>query len=585
MDPAVAERLAARTQDELTILHFNDVYEIEERAQEPVGGAARFASVVRRYERGCQVHAQDGAPQPLVLFSGDCFHPSMMSTVMGGEQMVPVLNALNVRAAVIGNHDLDRGVAHLEDLMRECSFPWLISNVREKKKARALANGLESLVVHWGTWEIGVLGIVENDWLCTLGQVDVEDLAFEDPIACVRRLAPEMRATHRLDLVIALTHMRENNDVAFAKQASAEGLVDLVLGGHDHHYVVRKVDDVYVCKSGTDFRDLTAIKVVREDARVCVVETAHEQITSDVPVDGSMQQIVDSYSAKIRAEVQKEIGFIDVDMDARFSEIRTAETNAGNFVMDILRFGVYPVADIAFVNAGTLRADVVFPRGPFRITDLLRLLPMLDETVVVEMPGFAVVEAMENSVSKYPSLEGRFAQVSGMRFEFDPEKPPGARVVPGSVFVGDEPLREDAMYRVITKQYMMENKDGYSFSKHSKVLVDSECAPMLPTLMRNYFKLVEVANAIASMRANKRDNVRNALLAWRDKAALSAQGGGGNGIDNDDDSDDESDTDGTSIKLKRYSSCRMTQNKYTIAPQLEGRIVNIRAPKRKVINP
>ena len=31
------------------ILHFNDVYEIEARAREPVGGAARFASLLKRY--------------------------------------------------------------------------------------------------------------------------------------------------------------------------------------------------------------------------------------------------------------------------------------------------------------------------------------------------------------------------------------------------------------------------------------------------------------------------------------------------------------------------------------------------------
>lgn len=52
----------------LTILHYNDVYNIESMAEtEPIGGAARFATAIKSY-----AHLN-----PLVLFSGDAFSPSM----------------------------------------------------------------------------------------------------------------------------------------------------------------------------------------------------------------------------------------------------------------------------------------------------------------------------------------------------------------------------------------------------------------------------------------------------------------------------------------------------------------------------
>jgi len=51
----------------LTIIHFNDVYNIESRSQEPVGGAARFMTAV----------SQLASSNPLVLFSGDAFNPSI----------------------------------------------------------------------------------------------------------------------------------------------------------------------------------------------------------------------------------------------------------------------------------------------------------------------------------------------------------------------------------------------------------------------------------------------------------------------------------------------------------------------------
>ena len=52
-------------------------------------------------------------------------------------------------------------------------------------------------------------------------------------------------------------------------------------------------------------------------------------------------------------------------------------------------------------------------------------------------------------------------QVAGLRFEFDPSKPAHARMVPGSVLVAGAPLEEAKLYRLATKLYLAEGKDGY----------------------------------------------------------------------------------------------------------------------------
>lgn len=54
-------------QNDLVILHFNDVYNLEPQKEEPVGGAARFVSCVKSYQ----------SLNPLVLFSGDVLNPSL----------------------------------------------------------------------------------------------------------------------------------------------------------------------------------------------------------------------------------------------------------------------------------------------------------------------------------------------------------------------------------------------------------------------------------------------------------------------------------------------------------------------------
>jgi hypothetical protein len=53
--------------DKITLIHFNDVYNVESREVEPVGGAARFVTAINDF-----AHLN-----PLVLFSGDIFAPSI----------------------------------------------------------------------------------------------------------------------------------------------------------------------------------------------------------------------------------------------------------------------------------------------------------------------------------------------------------------------------------------------------------------------------------------------------------------------------------------------------------------------------
>lgn len=59
----------------MSILHFNDVYKLDEYPDEPVGGIARFVSAVRSFDH----------LDPLILFSGDLFAPSVLSQFFEGE--------------------------------------------------------------------------------------------------------------------------------------------------------------------------------------------------------------------------------------------------------------------------------------------------------------------------------------------------------------------------------------------------------------------------------------------------------------------------------------------------------------------
>lgn len=71
---------------------------------------------------------------------------------------------------------------------------------------------------------------------------------------------PQLRA-QGADLVVCLSHMREPNDVKLAEQTA--GLIDVVLGGHDHYYGHRLVAGTHALRSGTDFKQLSYVEARR----------------------------------------------------------------------------------------------------------------------------------------------------------------------------------------------------------------------------------------------------------------------------------------------------------------------------------
>jgi len=103
--------------------------------------------------------------------------------------------------------------------------------------------------------------------------------------------------------------------------------------------------------------------------------------------------------------------------------------------------------------------------------DLMTVLPMLDSLVVLKVSGSQLIEALENGVSQYPKLEGRFPQISGLRFAFDPSKPSGSRIDPKFVKVGDEYIQPHQFYRLVTKEYISTGHDGYNVLATAEVLV------------------------------------------------------------------------------------------------------------------
>ncbi|XP_012556958.2 5'-nucleotidase [Hydra vulgaris] len=461
--------------DKLIILHFNDVYNIEPRDVEPVGGAARFVTKVKSFQN-----------EPLILFSGDCLNPSLMSSVTKGKQMIPVMNAIGVNAALYGNHDFDFGVDQLINFKRKTNFPWLISNVKDKITKTLLADGLRTVVAEWHGHKIGIIGLVEEEWLVTLSTVDPEDVEFIDFIDCAKSLVKELKEEENCTFIIALTHMRVPNDI---KLLESDVDINLVLGGHDHHYETKEHNGKVFVKSGTDFREFTEIVV--DFSHGIQISTKRHEITSDISENEEVKAECLKFMSVLGQKMEHELGVVNVELDGRFSTVRTKESNLGNFICDIMRAATQ--ADIALLNSGSLRSDALHPAGPFKMKDLFGILPMVDSLVVIKVSGEVLLKVLENSVSQYPKYEGRFLQVSGISFVFNPEMPAGERICKDTVKVHDTiPLQLNQDYTVVTKIYIASGKDGYDMLANCQVIVDEENGPVLTTIVENHFDSIRV---------------------------------------------------------------------------------------------
>ena len=111
-------------------------------------------------------------------------------------------------------------------------------------------------------------------------------------------------------------------------------------------------------------------------------------------------------------------------------------------------------ADVAILNNGFLRSDCLFDAGKITYKMMTKMVPVLDGVCLLEVTGKVLLEALENGVSKYPSYDGRFLSVSGIKFAFDPTLPPNKRIPRESIQIEKREFNEDSLYTLVVKGYL-----------------------------------------------------------------------------------------------------------------------------------
>jgi len=142
---------------------------------------------------------------------------------------------------------------------------------------------------------------------------------------------------------------------------------------------------------------------------------------------------------------------------------RVAECEMGNLVADAMLDRVADQgAQIAIANSGGLRASI--DAGDVTMGEVLTVLPFQNTLATFQISGQGVIDALENGVSQVEEVKGRFPQVAGLKFTWDPSVAPNeGRVVEVMVAEGGGfvPIDRAAIYMVVTNNYVRTGGDGY----------------------------------------------------------------------------------------------------------------------------
>ena len=114
--------------------------------------------------------------------------------------------------------------------------------------------------------------------------------------------------------------------------------MDLILGGHDHHYAHSVENDVTILKSGSEFREFSVIDVdFHPDTGRPGFAIKRCQVDANCTNDLEMESIVNNYTTELRRARAEPIVKLNKPLETRFARVRTQETNFGNFVADCMR--------------------------------------------------------------------------------------------------------------------------------------------------------------------------------------------------------------------------------------------------------
>ncbi|QEW21572.1 Trifunctional nucleotide phosphoesterase protein YfkN precursor [Marinibacterium anthonyi] len=463
----------------LTILHTNDFHSrfepiskydsgcsAEDNTEgKCFGGSARLVTAVEE--------ARARSDNSILVDGGDQFQGTLFYTYYKGKAAAEMMNKLGYDAMTVGNHEFDDGPEVLRGFMDAVDFPVLMSNADVSGEEMLADTLMKSTVIEKNGEKIGLIGLTpqDTDELASPGP----NVTFTDPVAAVQGEVDKLTA-EGVNKIIVLSHSGYGVDKRVAAETTG---VDVIVGGHTNTFLSNTADnaegpyptmvnDTAIVSAYAYGKFLGELNVVFDDDGKIVSATG-EPIIMDAAVteDAATVSRIAELAKPLEEVRQKVVAETATEIVGVREECRSTECAMGNLIADAMLDRVKDQGiEIAIENGGGIRASI--DAGPVTMGEVLTVLPFQNTLSTFQVTGAVLTEALENGLSQLEEGAGRFPQVAGMTYVFDPAAEPGSRVV--SVMVGDAPLDMEKTYGVVSNNYVRNGGDGY------KMFIDAENA-------------------------------------------------------------------------------------------------------------
>ena len=444
--PLISSSATSDDNVHVTILHFNDIYEITPVSGGKEGGLARVATLYKQLK--------EKNPNTFMTLGGDLFSPSAMGTAridgkpLAGKQMVDVLNGLGLQLATFGNHEFDLKQEEFNERMEEAKFAWVSSNVFGAQ-GKPFAGVKEMMTLSFSgenagdEFRLGIFGL-------TLGVNQPDYVRYSDPLSAaekaLRRLAIDS------DFIVALTHQAIEDDEKLLQQLPS---IDLLLGGHEHVNYQR-------------WRGKHLSPLLKGDANVrtvYVIDIDYDPKTKQASIDPRLvkidQTLVEDAEVKARAEKWVNIAFdafrkegfnpnevittTTEQLDGLEEHVRSKQTNLTQIIAKSLLIP-YPEADLSLYNSGSIRIDDLLPAGQITVYDIIRVMPFGGTVPLVEMQGGLLKRVLDQGQANIGT--GGYLQSANT-----------SKSLNGVWLIQGVPLNEKQTYRVAISDYLAAGKE------------------------------------------------------------------------------------------------------------------------------
>ena len=444
----------------------------------------------------CEVSAARASnPNTLFVSAGDSVGGSAyVSSILQDRPTIEALNAMSLDASAMGNHELDQGLADLEDrILPASNFPILAANVSGSAPLAAEGNGRGAFIKEVGGVRVGFVGVVTDELPTLVSPSALSTLTLNPAVATANARAAELKdgdpANGEADIVVVLSH-----EDAATTATSFGGSVDAVFSGHTHVPFAQTVtgvegNQIAVVQADHYGWALGRIRLSYDPAtrRTAVVRADNEDLRgSNCTTDAyGMAGIVARAEKDSATEGGKPLARIGSDF-LRGSDgtgpgaNRGTESTASDLIAESFRSwlatDIQPAGSTRYVgimNAGGVRADFLYSAsgtegdGVLTSGEAYTVQPFGNEMAYTTLTGAELRTLLSQQWQPGSSRPVLTLGLSSNVDVLTEASTPGGSAAPAirEIRVDGEPLADEDTVVVASNSFLLTGGDGYTVFK------------------------------------------------------------------------------------------------------------------------